>query len=191
MKTKTKGNKYLGIILLIIILVVGAWYLLGNKKKEVHNFDNVNTSATSTSNLNFDPLNFSYDIEGEKITLANGTSTSDIVPGSAEKLETTVFDKPAIGDLNNDKENDSAVLLVQDSGGTGLFYYVVSVMNNAGVIKNTNSIFIGDRIEPISIKIRNGKIELVYIDRNTDEPMSAEPTVRTVKTFEVKGMILQ
>ena len=102
-----------------------------------------------------------------------------------------MFDKPAIGDLNNDKENDSAVLLVQDSGGTGLFYYVVSVMNNAGVIKNTNSIFIGDRIEPISIKIRNGKIELVYIDRNTDEPMSAEPTVRTVKTFEVKGMILQ
>jgi hypothetical protein len=112
------------------------------------------------------------------------------VPGSVEKLETTVFEKPAVGDLNSDQKNDSALLLVQDSGGTGLFYYLVAVVSDVGVVKNTNSIFIGDRIDPVGISIENGKIKLSYVDRNMGDPMTSEPTVKTTKTFEVRNNVL-
>ncbi|MEI6553493.1 MAG: hypothetical protein WCO09_02895, partial [bacterium] len=173
-----KTNITVGILLLIIIAVAIYVFVINKGNHKENKFINVDTSATSTKNVNFDPLNFTYDIEGEKIILKDGTSTSDVVPGSAEKLETTVFDKPAIGDLNGDGKNDSAILLVQDSGGTGLFYYLVGVYSDAGVAKNTNSIFIGDRIEPVSVVIKNSKIELSYVDRNPNDPMTADPTVK-------------
>lgn len=188
MKTKeTKTMVIIAVLLLIIIALVIYVFVVDKKTKE-NRFINVDTSATSTKNINFDPLNFTYDIEGEKIVLVDGTSTVDILPGSAEKLETTVFEKPAVGDLNKDNKNDSAIMLVQDSGGTGLFYYLVAVINDVGVIKNTNSIFIGDRIEPMSVDIKDGKIELIYIDRNLNEPMTAEPTVKITKYYKVNGV---
>jgi len=190
----TKDRKYkiiIGILILIIVVLI-IFFVISykNPKTNENKFVNVDSSATSTKKLNFDPLNFTYDIEGEKITLVDGTSTVDVAPGSVEKLETTVFDKPAIGDLNGDVKNDSAVLLVQDSGGSGLFYYLVAVVNDVGVVKNTNSIFIGDRIEPVSIKIVGEKIELNYVDRNPGEPMTAEPSVKITKYFNVKGVTL-
>lgn len=175
-------------VLLLIIIALVIYVFVVDKKTKENRFINVDTSATSTKNINFDPLNFTYDIEGEKIVLVDGTSTVDILPGSAEKLETTVFEKPAVGDLNKDNKNDSAIMLVQDSGGTGLFYYLVAVINDVGVIKNTNSIFIGDRIEPMSVDIKDGKIELIYIDRNLNEPMTAEPTVKITKYYKVNGV---
>ena len=180
-----KTGIIIGVLILIVISLI-VYIALGNKKTE-DKYKGLDVSSTSTKNINFDPLNFTYEIEGEKITLVNGTSTVDVVPGSAEKLETTTFSKPAIGDLNNDKKNDSALLLVQDSGGTGLFYYVVAIVNDAGVIKNTNSIFIGDRIEPVSLDIKDQKIQLNYIDRNPSDPMTADPTVRVTKYFEIKN----
>jgi len=192
MNSNNKKAKIIIGILLLIIVVLAVYVFIENKQRpEVNKFLNVNTSATSTKNINFDPLNFTYDIEGEKIILVDGTSTQDIVPGSAEKLETTVFEKPAVGDLNGDGKNDSAVLLVQDSGGTGLFYYLVAVFNDAGVIKNTNSIFIGDRIEPVSVVIKDNKIELSYVDRNAGDPMTAEPTVKITRSFEIKNRELK
>lgn len=189
MKKQNKKTIIIGIFILIIIIV--AYLFMYSNGPKQNKFENINTSATSTKNINFDPLNFTYNLEGETVILVDGVSKSDIVPGSVEKLETTIFDNPAIGDLNGDRKNDSAVLLVQDSGGTGLFYYLVAVVNDVGVIKNTNSIFIGDRIDPVSIIINNDKVELSYIDRNTDEPMTAEPTVKTTKYFQVKKSILE
>ncbi len=186
MKTgNTKTKVIIGILILIIILLV-IYIFINNRGPKYNKLVNINTSATSTKNVNFDPLNFTYNIEGEKIKLVNGNSVSDVVPGSVEKLETTTFDKPAVGDLNGDGKNDSAILLVQDSGGSGLFYYLVAVINDAGVAKNTNSIFIGDRIEPVSVVIKANRIELNYVDRNPNEPMTADPTVKIKKTFEVR-----
>ena len=63
-------------------------------------------------------------------------------------------------------------------------------MSDVGVVKNTNSIFIGDRIDPVSVSIEDEKIKLSYIDRNAGEPMTADPTVKTTKTFEVKNNVL-
>ncbi len=178
------------IILLLIVLGFIAYVFVNSRHQNQNKFVNIDNSATSTKNVNFDPLNFTYTLEDEKVTLVNGISTTDVVPGSAEKLETSVFDKPAVGDLNGDKKNDSALLLVQDSGGTGLFYYLVAVVSDVGVVKNTNSIFIGDRIDPVAVSIENEKIKLSYVDRNVGDPMTADPTVKTTKMFEVKNNVL-
>lgn len=189
-KQNKKTTKIIIAFLFLIIIALVIYVFMDSRGPKPNKFEKVDTSATSTKNVNFDPLNFTYDLEGEQVVLVDGLSTTDIVPGSAEKLETTIFEKPAIGDLNNDNKNDSAILLVQDSGGTGLFYYLVSVVSDAGVVKNTNSIFIGDRIDPVSISIENGKIKLSIVDRDVDEPMAAEPTVKITKYFEVKNNVL-
>jgi len=189
-KQNKKTTKIIIAVLLLVIIALVVYVFVDSKDAKQNKFANIDNSATSTKNVNFDPLNFTYTLEDEKVTLVDGISKTDIVPGSVEKLETTVFEKPAVGDLNGDKKNDSALLLVQDSGGTGLFYYLVAVVSDAGVVKNTNSIFIGDRIDPVSILIEDGKVKLSYIDRNVDEPMTAEPTVKITKYLEVKNNIL-
>jgi hypothetical protein len=189
-KQNKKSTKIIIVIVILIIIGVVFYVFVDSRGSQQGKFANIDNSATSTKNVNFDPLNFTYVLEDEKVTLTDGVSTQDIVPGSAEKLETTVFEKPAIGDLNKDNKNDSSLLLVQDSGGTGLFFYLVAVVSDVGVVKNTNSIFIGDRIDPVSILIENGKIKLSFIDRGTDEPMTAEPTIKITKYFEVKNNIL-
>ena len=190
MRTRNKKSAIIISILLLAIIAFAIYIFVSSRGPQENKYINTNSSATSTKNLNFDPLNFTYDVEGETIKLVNGVSAVDIVPGSAEKLETTVFDKPAIGDLNGDVKNDSAILLVQDSGGTGLFYYLVALYNDAGVIKNTNSIFIGDRIEPVSVEIKDHKVALSYVDRNEGDPMTAEPTVNKTRYFEIKAGVL-
>ena len=182
---KSYNNKWV-ILILILVIIVLLFYIAWGNKNNPSNVKDKNQSPV-VSNLKFDPLNFSYDIEGEKIVLKDGSSSMDIVPGSAEKLDTVVFDKPAIGDLNNDNIQDSALVLVQDSGGTGLFYYLVAVVYDAGITKNTNSVFIGDRIDPKNISINNGVITFNYLDRKQDDPMSADPTIFKSRNFVVKG----
>ncbi len=172
-------------ILVLIIIAIIAIYISGFEKSEKDKFVGVNTSATSTKNINFDPLNFSYEIQGEKVNVKDGNASSPIVPGSAENLETTVPNELiAIGDLNKDNKNDAVVILAQSSGGSGLFYYLTSIVNDAGVVKNSNSVFIGDRILIENINISNGEIVVNYLDRNEDDSMADDPHVKVKKNYK-------
>ena len=186
-------NKKL-IISIVLLIVIVCWlvYIAVDNGGVENKFEGVNTSATSTKNINFDPLNFTYDVEGQKIKIENGNSIMDVVPGSAEKLETTIPDGMiTIGDLNKDNKNDAALILVQSSGGTGLFYYLTSIVNDAGVIKNKGSVFIGDRILIENIIIEGGIVTLNYLDRKESDSMADEPSVKIVKRFKIAGDSLE
>ncbi len=136
------------------------------------------------------PKNAKYLIENRAVTLVDGRAESDAAPGSASKIVTQYFGNEATGDLNGDGIADTAFILTQSTGGTGIFYYVAVALGGGG--GDTNAIFLGDRIAPQTTEIRSagtGGAELIvnYADRKPGEPFSAAPTVGVSKYFKVSA----
>jgi len=133
-----------------------------------------------------DPLHASYVVEGQDVRLVAGRGEVKAAPGSAMKIRTSVFGKPVYGDLNGDGVDDAALLLVQQAGGTGTFYYVAAALNVNGAYRGTNAVLLGDRVAPQNVAIRNGLVVANYADRRPEEPMSAAPSVGKSKYLILK-----
>ena len=132
-----------------------------------------------------DYKNATYVIEGQPVTLVNGSSTVPAAPGSASNTVTTYFGNEAAGDLNNDGVPDEAFLLTQNGGGSGTFYYVVAALKTAAGYQGTNAILLGDRIAPQTTQIEDGQIVVNYADRGPSEPMTAQPSIGVSKYLQV------
>jgi hypothetical protein len=175
-------NKKIWLIVLVVVVVVGAiTYLLIERQNKV----------TTPMVGAFDPLSATYLIENESVTLVNGKAQTPAAPGSAEQVETSVFSQPAVGDLNGDGRSDAAMIITQESGGSGTFYYVVAAIDTASGTVGTNAVFLGDRIAPENIAIQNGQVVVNYADRNPGEPMSTPPSVGVTKYFSLNSSTLQ
>ncbi|MDB5254405.1 MAG: hypothetical protein JWL80_471, partial [Parcubacteria group bacterium] len=103
--------------------------------------------------------------------------------GSAATVETSLTDVRAYGDINGDGKDDTAALLIQIGGGSGEFVYLVGYVSGTVTYKGTNAVFIGDRIQPKTITIKNGVVTVNFLDRKADESFADEPTVNTSKQF--------
>jgi hypothetical protein len=123
------------------------------------------------------PLDATYNIEDVGVTLTNGSASLPAAPGSATTVDTKVFGQPVMGDLDGDGDNDAAVLLQQDPGGTGMFYYLAAAINTGNGYRGTNALFLGDRIAPQDISIGNGIVVANYADRGPNEPFSVKPSI--------------
>jgi uncharacterized lipoprotein YbaY/membrane-bound inhibitor of C-type lysozyme len=93
----------------------------------------------------------------------------------------------ATGDLNGDTSPDTAVAMIVNSGGSGVFTYVSAVLNNGGIAKPVDTVFIGDRVSLSSLSIADEELLVTYLDRLPDEPMSARPTVTTTKRYQLEN----
>jgi hypothetical protein len=136
-----------------------------------------------------DPLNLTYDIERIIVPLTNGRAEQEAAPGSAAKLVTQVFGQAVYGDLSGDGAADAAMIVTQEMGGSGIFYYLVAAIATEGGGENAgNAIFLGDRIAPQNISIENGLITVRYADRATGESFAVEPHIdETVRIHYVDG----
>lgn len=140
-----------------------------------------------------DPRNATYLVDGQAITLVNGVAEVEVAPGSASKQVTRYFGNEVDIDLNGDGAMDSAFLLVQDSGGSGTFFFVVAALNTPAGYVGTNAVFIGDRIAPQSTMVDpNNAAQFIvnYADRKADEPMSAQPSQGVSKWFKLESGVL-
>lgn len=160
----------------IALVAMGMFFLWGPKQG----------TAPSAPTV-FDPLNATYTIDGEPLTLIDGVSEVEAAPGSAIKATTKIFGVPTRGDLDGDGREDAALTLIDSPGGTGTFFYVVAALNKPEGAKGTNAIFLGDRIAPQTLEIRNGLAIINYADRKPDEPMTAQPSVGVSRYAIVKG----
>lgn len=132
-----------------------------------------------------DPKNATYIINGEAVTLKNGSFESEPLAGSAIYTITSYFGNEAQGDLNNDGQDDLAFLVTQDNGGSGIFYYLTGMLSGSAGYQTLNTVLIGDRISPQTTEIKDGKVIVNYADRKTGEPMSAEPSAGISKYFQI------
>jgi len=162
---KTRVTIY---IIFTIILIIGLFFYFERNKPE-------------------DPLNATYIIENQQILLKDGFSEIEVIPGSASKQITSVLWTPIEGNLNSDSFNDYAMIITQNSGGSGTFYYVVAGLGSSEGVIGTNGIFLGDRISPENISIENKKILINYAERKEGDPMTVQPSVGVSKYLVVEN----
>jgi hypothetical protein len=169
-------KKIFFVIVILIMAVVVYWIYQGKSKTKVA----------------FDPLNASYSIDGVSFALINGKAEKGI-PGSASKIEVSVWGEPALGDLNSEPANDAALILAYSGGGSGVFYYAVAAIRNPQDEKaiGTNGILLGDRIAPQNISIANKIITVNYADRKSTEPFTTQPSVGITRIFSIDGTSLK
>ncbi len=155
------------------MLAAGVWYAWSFRKN--------NEPAASIASVK----DATYIIDGQPVTLVNGTAETEIAPGSASQQITKYFGNEATGDFNFDGKADVAFLLTQDNGGSGTFYYLAVALGTDKGYRGTNAMLIGDRITPKSVEFQNDEIVVNYSDRNPGEPFSVAPSLGMTKYFEI------
>lgn len=118
-----------------------------------------------------------YVINGEEVSLKDGRSETSVL-GSSAKIVTEYFGNEARYDLDADGREDVVFLLTQNSGGSGVFYYVVAALNTEGGYVGSQGLFLGDRIAPQTTEMGKGKIVIVnYADRAPGESFAMQPSI--------------
>lgn len=167
-----KKSIILGVIILIAIIIL---FIAKSQFSTIYVSDN--------KQFFYDERNATFQIEGNTITLINGKSITDSISGATYRH----FGNSARGDLNGDKIPDIAFLVTGETGGTGLFYYVVIATQTNSGYEALNPIFIGDRIAPQSTQIQSGVLTINYADRNPNEPFTSQPSVGKSARFIVSN----
>ncbi len=141
----------------------------------------------TSSQHGFDGRNSTFVIDGKSVTLNNGLSAVPAAPDSASSVTTRYFGNESAGDLDGDDVPDIAFLVTQETGGSGIFYYVVVARKTPAGYVTTNAFYIGDRIAPQSIVIpeRSMELQVNYAERKPGEPMSAKPSSGAVLLLKV------
>ena len=132
-----------------------------------------------------DPLNATFTIGKTSTTLSNGRSEVEAAPGSATKIVTVLTDKRATGDVDGDGRADAIVVLTQQPGGSGTFYYVAVVLNGAKGVTTTPATLLGDRIAVSGVRLDGSTIVVDLLDRASGQPLTASPSVATTKRYAV------
>lgn len=150
----------------------------GSKERSVlHNGRNRNLAAPIVQDSVASPLDATYRIAGQDVTLHDGRSERAATSSSASKMLTKVYGEPVIADIDGDGDNDTILILVHDPGGSGTFYYLVAAININNGYQGTKAFLLGDRIVIRHYAMQHGAFEVVYLDRPPDTPMTSSPSV--------------
>ncbi len=166
-------------IFIAVLIALGSllvWNLIGQEKADIAGENGPVNSLSEGYN------NAEYEIEGKKVKLSEGFAETETVPGSASKTITRYFGNELKADLDGNGLEDVVFLLIQETGGSGVFFYVVAALNTKNGYVGSDGYFLGDRIAPQSTELsqnpEHDRVVVVnYADRLPGEPMSAEPSV--------------
>jgi hypothetical protein len=180
------------IIIVSLAFIAGATYWIYQKISESKNLIPPDNGPVVDINF-FKPLDATYIIEEDSVTLINGKAEKEISSGSASKIEVAVWGEPDKGDLTGDGISDAALVITYSAGGSGTFYYIAAALNgsDSGKTVGTNAILLGDRIAPQNISISDGEIIINYADRKKSEPMIIQPSIGITRRFRVENSSLK
>jgi len=95
----------------------------------------------------------------------------------------------AFGDLNGDGVNDAAVLLAENTGGSGVFVSVVAILNVNGTPSQAGQAEIGDKVQVNSMAIDSDAIMLDTVVHGPNDPECCVSQPET-QTFRLIGKTL-
>ena len=121
--------------------------------------------------------NITVTLDGAAVTLTDGVAETPAAPGSAAKNTVRIVGEPVMGDATGDGTADAALLIENDPGGSGTFYYAVLAVDDNGTYRSTNAVPLGDRIDPQGIEFAGDRFVYRFLDRKPSEPLAAAPGV--------------
>lgn len=127
-----------------------------------------------------DPLNHSYLIEKEKVTLRDG-HVREKIPGTTAVIISEIIRRPVYADLTGDGSKEAVSVVMQHTGGSGTFYYLLAAARDRLI----ESCFLGDRINITSLKIIKDIITVEFFDRRETQPMATKPSLRARMDFKL------
>jgi len=122
------------------------------------------------------------------ITLTDGLYQGEpVVAGAAARPTVDYIDGgERFGDLNGDGVADAAVVLVESSGGSGLFTYLAAQLNRAGQPVDAGTVWVGDRTQIKAAAIENGQIILEIITQGPNDALCC-PTLKLRKHYALQA----
>ena len=99
--------------------------------------------------------------------------------------------KWATGDINGQGDrqsgDDAAAITIEQTGGSGTFYFVHALVGEDDDLRDAGVAFIGDRIRVEGVSIHDGVIVVALLDRAPEAAMASEPTVPVIRRFTLEG----
>jgi len=123
-------------------------------------------------------------------TLEDGEFRAPVAPGSASELEIRLS-QWTVGDLDGDGSGDAAAITIENPGGSGNFRYLHALLNEAGELRDANTVFLGDRIRVAGLSIHEGVITVAIVDRPPGAPFSETPSILVIRRFRLTGEALE
>ena len=155
-------------LFIISVLIVGVLFLVALLSPQ--------PLSKNGEHITESPLNATYLIDEKPVTLVAGKAEIPSAPGSASKNNIFNFGEPVYGDIEGDGDQDAVMLLVNETGGSGTFYYAVLAINVDGSYHGTDAILLGDRVAPQTYYFQGNKAIVNYADRPHGVPFTTQPS---------------
>ena len=181
-------RKPLLVSMAILGVLVGAVAIAGFIRFNFTNGDDVPGDRQPTPEI----TDLAITIDGQTFVMTDGVAETPAQPGSATKNTVRIVGDPVAGDADGDGDPDAALLIQNDPGGSGTFYYAVVAINDTDTYRATNALPLGDRILPQTVEATNGRFVYRFLDREADQSMADAPTLEravSVVVDPVSGII--
>lgn len=127
-------------------------------------------------------------IYDEAVQLTDGYfEGKPFVEGGASRPTVMLIDRfNFFGDLDGDGVEDAAVILAENSGGSGVFIYLAAMVSQDGALVNVATQLLGDRLQVDSVVIDSGQIVVTGVTHGPDDPMCC-PTLEMTAQYQLQG----
>ncbi len=122
----------------------------------------------------------------QSVTLNNGEATGT---GVNVSFTARLLPNYGIGDLNADGQDDLAVLVAENGGGSGVFVSMLVFLNQQGQPVQIGAVMVDDRPVINSLSIAGGEIQLEALVHNLNDEMT-DPKLSVRRTYRLLGETL-
>lgn len=125
-------------------------------------------------------------IYDQAVRLSAGEYTGPPIVEGGSSRQKIALQTHASGDLDQDGVADAAVVLVENSGGSGSFIYLAAVLDKNGVPVNNSTILLGDRVKVQSVQVTDGQIVVMALTHAPEDPLCC-PTQQAEITYQLEA----
>ena len=121
-----------------------------------------------------------------RVALVDGIYREKFSPGSSTEIVVRLSDQIALGDLNGDRIEDGAVVLISNPGTSGTYYDLAVVVNLRGYGFNVAGEALGEGIQVKSVAIVS---EVIKVEMVVHGPHDAKccPTLPVTRSYRLQG----
>ena len=121
-----------------------------------------------------------------RVALIDGIYREKFLPGSSTEIVVRLSDQIALGDLNGDRVEDAAVVLISNPGTSGTYYDLAVVVNLKGYGFNVASEALGEGIQVKAVAIASEVIKVEMVVHGPHDPKCC-PTLPITQSYRLQG----